>query len=115
MSRGLDRDIVVLLEVDTGLLLGRVIQDAEELTLKTRIGRAGDVFAISPLSVTASTGSSGSSRSRVAVCVLVETALRGVPASWASATRSEVGGIGISPVAARAWAVACETVGTVYQ
>jgi hypothetical protein len=115
VSRGLDWNIIILLEVDTGLLFGGVIQDAEELTLKTWVGRAGDVFALSPLSVTAATGSSSTSRSWVAVSVLVEAALRTVPATWASATRSEVGGVGVSPVATRAWAIACETVGSVCQ
>ena len=55
-SGSLDWDIVVLLEVDTSLLLGWVVLDAEEFTLETLVGWAGSVLALLPGAITASTG-----------------------------------------------------------
>ena len=119
VSRSLDGNVIVLLEVDTGLLLGGVIEHTEELALETGVGWSRDVFSISPLSVTAATSSTSASTSAsgsgVAVCVLVEASLGGIPATWASAARGEVGSVGISPVATRAGAVTCETVGSACQ
>jgi hypothetical protein len=92
------------------LLLGGVIHYSEELTLQARVGWSGDVFAISPLSVTASTSNTSTPGSRVAVCVLAEATLGPIPATLTTATRGEVGGVGIGPVATRARAITCETV-----
>jgi hypothetical protein len=50
-----DGDIIVLLEVDTSLLLGWVVCHAEKLPLQTWVGRSGNMLAISPGSVTATT------------------------------------------------------------
>ncbi len=55
VTRGFDWNIVVLLEVDTGLLLGWVVSYAEELTLETRIRRSGNVLSITPCSITSTT------------------------------------------------------------
>ena len=48
----LNRNVVVLLEVDTSLLLGGIIRNTKELALHTGVGRASDVLAITPLSIT---------------------------------------------------------------
>lgn len=50
-TRGFDRDIVVLLKVDTGVLLGRIVGSAEELTLDTGVGGTRNVLSVPPLSV----------------------------------------------------------------
>ena len=110
VARGLNGNVVVFLEVDAGLLLGRVINYTEELALEAGVRRAGNVFAISPLSVTASTSSAAASGGRVAVGVLVEAALRGIPAALTAATGSEVGGVCVGPVATRARAIGRETI-----
>jgi hypothetical protein len=55
MPRGLDRNIIVFLKVDTSLLFGWVIWYAEELTLKTWIRWTWDMLAISPLAITTTT------------------------------------------------------------
>jgi hypothetical protein len=90
------------------LLLGGVIQNTEEFALDTRVGRSGDVFAISPLSV-AATSSRGRATGRVAIGVLVEGRSGAVPVSSATTrrARSEVGSVG--PVSSRAgtvWVIA---------
>jgi hypothetical protein len=51
-TRGLDWDVVVLLKVDAGLLLGGVVDNTKEFTLETRVRRARNVLAIAPLAVT---------------------------------------------------------------
>jgi len=53
---GLDGDVVVLLEVDTGVLLRGVLGGSKEITLQTRVGRARNVLAVAPLTVTRATG-----------------------------------------------------------
>jgi hypothetical protein len=55
MAGSLDWNIVVLLEVDTGLLLAWVIGDTEELALETGVWWSSSVLAILPCSVTRST------------------------------------------------------------
>lgn len=50
-TRGFDRDLVVLLKVDTGVLLGRIVGSTKELTLDTGVLGAGNVFSVPPLSV----------------------------------------------------------------
>jgi len=52
VTGSLNGDVVVLLEVDTGLLLGWVVSYAEELSLQTWVGWSSNVLPISPLSVT---------------------------------------------------------------
>lgn len=51
VTGSLDRDVIVLLEVDTGVLLGGIIDGTEQLPLNARVGRAGDVLAVTPLAV----------------------------------------------------------------
>lgn len=52
-----DRNIIVLLEVDAGVLLGRVISGSEELAFGARVGRADDVLAVAPLAIAGATDS----------------------------------------------------------
>jgi hypothetical protein len=52
----LNWNIVVLLEVDAGVLLRRVVRGAEKIPLQTRVRRARDVLAVAPLAVTSATG-----------------------------------------------------------
>lgn len=50
-TRSLDRNVVVLLEVDTGMLLGRVVGGTKKFTLDTGVSRSRNVLSIAPLSV----------------------------------------------------------------
>lgn len=115
VPRCFNGDVVVLLEVDTGLLLSGIIHYTEELALEARVGRAGNVFTISPLSVTASTSSTGACGRGVAIGVLIEATLGPIPAAWTTTTGSEVGGIRVGPVATRTRAIASVTVRSVHQ
>ena len=47
-ARGLNGDVVVLLEVDTGLLLGHIADVTEELLLEAGVATAGNVLAVAP-------------------------------------------------------------------
>ena len=49
-TSGLNGNVVVLLEVDTSVLLGRVILLAVELFLQAHVTAAGDVLALLPFS-----------------------------------------------------------------
>lgn len=64
-SCGLDGDVGVGIEVDAGLLLGRVADVSEELLLRAGVGRAGDVLAVLPraVAIVAASAVSGSSSS----------------------------------------------------
>lgn len=102
LAGSLNGNVIVLLEVDTGVLLGRVVGGAEELTLDSGVGRTGDVLAIAPLTiagatvveVTATTGTSaGTSASVAAVSVGVEAAL-GTRTAPATALLTLEGGTG---------------------
>jgi hypothetical protein len=103
VSRSLDGDIIVLLEVDTGLLLGWVICNTEKLTLETRVGWTWNMLPITPLSITRATSRCvwrTTTGSRVAIRILVEGRSDAIPssASWrAVAARLEIGSVGISP------------------
>ncbi|GKT40846.1 uncharacterized protein ColSpa_01026 [Colletotrichum spaethianum] len=76
VSRSLDGDVVVLLKVDTGLLLGCVVDtSAEELALDTGVGRAGNVLAVAPLAVAGATSLLATTTTSVtAVAAAVSTA-----------------------------------------
>lgn len=98
VAGSLNGDVVVLLEVDTGVLLRRVVRGAEELALDAGVSRARDVLAVAPLSVARATG-------RAAV-TLVATAARvasaaTTPAAAAVAALESRGGVSaVAPVAA---------------
>ncbi|ROV91474.1 hypothetical protein VSDG_07154 [Cytospora chrysosperma] len=51
LARGLDGNVVVLLEVDTSVLLRRVVGCTEELALDARVGGARNVLAIVPSTI----------------------------------------------------------------
>jgi len=72
LTAGLDRDIVVLLEVDTAVLDVGVVGDTEQLALNTRVGRTGDVLAVFPLAVARTAGLLTTALARVAVGVSVK-------------------------------------------
>jgi hypothetical protein len=55
VSRGFDRNIIVLLEVDTSLLLGWVVNDTKKFTLHAGVGRTRNVLAVTPLTITTAT------------------------------------------------------------
>lgn len=55
VTRCFDWDIIVFLEVDTGLLLGWVICDTEELALDTWVGWTRNMLAVAPLSISTAT------------------------------------------------------------
>ncbi|TFB02208.1 hypothetical protein CCMA1212_005838 [Trichoderma ghanense] len=85
-ARGFDGDIVVLLKVDTGVLLGRVVGSAKELALDTRVRRARDVLAVSPLSVSRA----ASSVVTAAVAFVTTTAARVATTTTPTTTASTV-------------------------
>ena len=104
VAGGFNWDIIVLLEVDTGLLLGWVVSYAEELSLQTWVGWSSNVLPVSPLSVTSTTSRRrrrSTARAWVAICVSIEGRVlsNSIPA-WACcgsgtvAARSEVGSAG---------------------
>ena len=78
VSRSFNWDIIVLLEVDTSLLFGWVVLNTEELTLHADVGRARNMLAITPLSITRATSrcvwstSSSTAGGGVTISVLVE-------------------------------------------
>ena len=105
VSGSLNWDVIVLLEVDTGLLLSWVICNTEKLTLHTRVGRAWDMLAIAPLSIAGATSgcvwcTSSTTGSWVTVSVLVEGGCNWVPSGTsrrAVVTRLEIGSIRVGP------------------
>jgi hypothetical protein len=97
LAAGLDGDVVVLLEVDTAVLDVGVVGDTEKLALNTGVGRARDVLAVLPLTVTRATGLLATV-TRVAIGVSVEAiAASGsesgstAPAAAAAATSAVTG------------------------
>jgi hypothetical protein len=83
LTRSLNGDVVVLLEVDTGVLLGRIVgSGAEKLALDTGVSRARNVLSIAPLSVARSAGSR-SATTRVAVVAATAVTTSTTPAASA--------------------------------
>jgi len=64
LSRSFNGDVIVLFEVDTGLLLGRVLGNAEEFTLETWVCGPGNVFAVLPLSISVTTSTAAAAATR---------------------------------------------------
>ena len=86
MSRGLDRDVIIIGKVDASLLLRRIIRDTKKLTLKARVGRARNVFAIAPLAVARATSgatsvASAATTGSFAVAVGVEATISAIAVS----------------------------------
>jgi hypothetical protein len=110
MARSLDGDVVVFLKVDAGVLLGRVIGSAEELSLQTRIRGARDVLSVAPLAISRTSGVTAASSlaaasSRVAVRIRVEAALRAIPPVVSATSSGRVVCVG-APAAASSVVVA---------
>lgn len=102
VSGSLDWDIIILLEVDTGLLFGWVVCNTEELALHTWVGWTRDVFAITPLSISRATSRCvwGTTGSWVAISILIEGRCDVVPPPTgrrAVAAGLEVGSIRVGP------------------
>jgi hypothetical protein len=106
VSRSLNWDIIVLLEVDTGLLLGWIVCNTEKFALNTWVGWAWDVFAITPLPISRTTSrcvwgsASTTTGSRVAISVLVEGRSNVIPSSSSRRSvtaRLEIGSVGVGP------------------
>jgi hypothetical protein len=98
LTGSLDGDVVVLLEVDTGVLLGGVVGHAEELALDTLVGRAGNVLAVLPRTIAGSTSTTRAATTGLAVSVSVEVSTGSAAPATAgrtvTAARSEVGCVG---------------------
>jgi hypothetical protein len=110
---GVDRDIVVLLEVDAGVLLARVVGSAKKITLEAGVASTNDVLALNPpaftatgatTDVTAATAAAASIRS--AVSIAVEATAPG------AAPRLRLGARAIFIAAAAAAAAAAPVVAT---
>ena len=115
----LNWDIVVLLEVDAGLLLGWIVSNTEQLTLHAEVCGSSNVLAILPLSVAAATSrgrsATGTTSTWVTISVAVESLWLSVvvpsaSSAWgrSSGTWSEVRGVG--PVSGGARSITCESV-----
>lgn len=99
LTRSFDGNVVILFEVDTGVLLGRVIDGStEKLPLDTWVGRARDVLSVPPLSV--ARAASGLTATRVAF--IASTGVAAAPTT-PTATAIILGGRGtvvaVGPVA----------------
>lgn len=94
VAGSLNRDIVVLLKVDTGGLVLALVGDTEELTLHPLVGGTGNVLAIDPSTLTSTTAESTAAVGRtvgVGVEVAGRTGRRGkVPTT---ATSGSVAGV----------------------
>lgn len=89
LSRRFDRNVIVLLEVDTGVLLCGVLGvAAEQLTLNTRVGRAGNVLAIFPLAISRTAGSVTTAAATTGVTTLVAAAIASATTPAATTTTS---------------------------
>ncbi len=113
MTGSLNRDIIVVGEVDASVLLGRVVGDTEQFTFHTGVCGTRDMLAVTPLAISgaASRGSSIASVTWVSVSIWVErwaTAFSGAPAGvdvTIGTTGTEIRSVGISPVTTRASSV----------
>lgn len=57
LAGSLDGDIIVVGEVDTGMLLAGIVGDAEEFAFETSVRGTGNVLSITPLAITRASGS----------------------------------------------------------
>lgn len=89
VSGSLDGDVIVLLEVDTSLLLRRVIDDSEKFALNARVGGTGNVLAVLPLAVTRATSSVGTAAT--AVTAFLSAIATATTAATPAAAASSVG------------------------
>lgn len=57
LTGSLDGDVVVLLEVDTSVLLGRIVDGSTiQFTFDTGVSRSGNVLSITPLAIARASG-----------------------------------------------------------
>ena len=91
LAGGFDGNVVILLEVDSSVLLGWIIRRAEQLALKSRVGRPGDVLAISPLTIAGATG-------RIAAATAAATTGTGTGTSTGTSTTSLVATISTTTI-----------------
>lgn len=83
----LNGDLVVLLEVDTSVLLGRVVGGAEQLTFQTGVARAGNVLAVLPPAIARAAGrvtTAGTATAAAAVTTTLATIISSVAAAAAT-------------------------------
>lgn len=82
----LNGDLVVLLEVDTSVLLGRVVGSAEQLTFQTGVARAGNVLAVLPPAIARAAGrvTTAGTAAAAAVTTTLATIISSVAAAAAT-------------------------------
>lgn len=88
-SRSLNGNVVILLEVDTSVLLGRVVDGTKELTLDSGVGWARDVLAVPPLSI-AGASSRVVAAAATTVAALISSAVAATTTTTAPTTASVV-------------------------
>lgn len=81
LTRCLNGNVVVLLEVDTGVLLGRIVLGTEELALNARVGRAGHMLSILPATIPRASSLSSASASTVSTGTGVRVGVEGMRAT----------------------------------
>lgn len=93
ISRSLNRDVVVLLEVDASVLLGRIVGSTEELALDAGVGRTRDVLAVLPLAIARAASSVATAGAAVATfmtTVASTAATSPAAAAWTAVGRRSV-------------------------
>jgi len=100
MTRSLNGNVIVLLEVDTGVLLRGVIGGTKKLALDTGVSRARNVLSIAPLAITRAASSVTTTASRVTIQVAATTAVTTstAPAAPAVVVVVLIGGNVVAPV-----------------
>ena len=78
LAGGLDGDVVVVGEVDAGVLLGRVVGGTEQLDLDAGVGGTGDVLSVAPLAVAGAAGGVGRATTTSVTWVSVSIGIKGV-------------------------------------
>ena len=114
LAGSLNGDVIVLLEVDTSLLLRGIVGYTVELTLDTGVGRARNVLAILPLSITRAAGRASAATAWFSVSIGVECAGINTPAAAMrvvyTCSGSEVGSAGpVTAATVRGWGTAVAT------
>lgn len=103
MSGSLDGDVIVLLEVDAGVLLGGIGRGAEELTLHAGVSRARNVLSVAPLPIAGAPSVSSSTTTTTAAGVVtrVATVSIGVETSLGTTVALSAPGGGITTLMGR--------------
>lgn len=106
VTRGFNGNVVVLLKVDAGMLLGGVVGSAEELALDTGVGGASDVLALACLAVDLPAAVAGALRTAVACVAAAASAAARVITVAITAEAAATTTTAVAPVAAAAAVVA---------